>query len=107
MNYLSEWDYLSDELQERIIKLERKIVELTTENERLQVVKIHNTADGEFPAEKQEVLFENEYGTWLGGYDHDAGLWFYNEAIFKKSEYPVYWKPQTSLKHEYEVQNGC
>ena len=65
--------------------------------------RVRCTADGEFPNDEM-VLFEDEGIIYIGGYMAKHDLWFTadNECDNKPVCHPIYWKPLTSLKEQYE-----
>jgi len=87
---------------------------LTEAIERLFVLdtpeRVYCTADGEYPLKGEMVIFEIEGDdAWIGGcesYDLDCGsFWFGSDDIetdFHPITEPIYWKPLTGLKEQYE-----
>jgi hypothetical protein len=75
-----------------------------------QDTRVRCTADGEFPLKGEMVIFEIEGDdAWIGGcesYDLDCGsFWFGSDDIetdFYPITEPIYWKPLTGLKEQYE-----
>ena len=75
-----------------------------------QDTRVRCTADGEFPLKGEMVIFEIECDdAWIGGcesYDLDCGsFWFGSDDIetdFHPITEPIYWKPLTGLKEQYE-----
>ena len=72
--------------------------------------RVRCTKDGDYPPVGQMVIFEIEGDdAWIGGcesYDLDCGsFWFGSDDIetdFYPITEPIYWKPLTGLKEQYE-----
>ena len=71
--------------------------------------KVYCTADGEYPEHNDEVIFQSEISnkSYVGKHITNK----YGHAFVDNSGYvywaenePIYWKPLTSLKDEYERQ---
>ena len=88
---------------------------LTEAIERLFVLdtpeRVYCTADGDFPKNNEDVVFQSEISrkSYVGKHIINK----YGHAFVDNGEYaywaendPIYWKPLTSLKDEYERQKG-
>lgn len=73
--------------------------------------KVYCTADGDYPEKNQIVIFEVDGDAFVGAcydYDLDCGSYWFGESDditdFHPITEPIYWKPLTSLKAQYELQ---
>ena len=101
---------------EKCNELSKLVSQLETKNEMLlqerlrETTRVRCTADGEFPAHGEMVIFEVDGDdAWIGGcesYDLDCGsFWFGaddDEADFHPITEPIYWKQFGNLKAQYE-----
>lgn len=90
------------------------LVTLFQEKNRLQAEvdanKVYCTGDGDYPEKNHNVIFEDDDGIWIGGFNEETRTWFSQDDEVNSGEptdYPVFWKYLISPKSAYIARKGA